>query len=146
MLKIRTRWQKAIPPLSVSIFLLNFIMVENCFAKDMNYKVEVRSDGGYSLEIEITKTNLFSADGFFRKIKNLYVIDLIGKGKDWSYRNQKGLYYSQDEILSKTTDWDFGYAWIDIERMYIYLNLYWVSGPDGMIPSDLNGKYKIMRD
>ncbi len=146
MLSFKKVRNKTSPLMYISIFIMSFIMVSGCFAKDMNYKVTVRSDGGYSLEIDITKMNLFSADGFFQKVKNHYVINLIGKGKDWSYRNQKGFYYGQNEILSNTSGWDFGYAWVNDDRTYLYLNLYWVASPDGIIPSDVNGKYSLTKE
>lgn len=130
----------------ISIFILSLTMAKFCFAKDINYKITDRSDGGYSIALDISKTNVFSADGFFQKIKNHYVLNLIGKGKDWSYRNQKGYYYGLNDISSNTLGWDFGYAWVDADRTHLYLNLYWVSSPDSMIPSDLNGKYSLTKD
>lgn len=70
-------------------------------------------------------------------------MDIIGKGIDWSYRNQNGFYYSQDYIKSGNSAWNFGYAWVDKERRYLYVNLYRVASPDGTTPSDINGKYSL---
>lgn len=131
------------PLMYILVFILNITVINGCFAKDMNYKVTAKSDGGFSLEIDISKTTLFSADGFFQKVNNHYVVNVIGKGKDWSYRNQKGFYYGQNEILSNTPGWDFGYAWVDVDRTYLYLNLFWVASPDGIVPSEVNGKYSL---
>lgn len=130
----------------ISIVLLSFTMVKFGFAKNIDYKVTASPDGGYSIALDISKTNVFSAEGFFQKIKNHYVLNLIGKGKDWSYRNQKGYYYGLNDISSNALGWDFGYAWVNADRTHLYLNLYWVSSPDGMIPSDLNGKYNLTKE
>ncbi len=142
----KTRIMKYIPLLSASILFLNFIIVENCSAKDINYKVSTNPDGGYTMEIEVNKTTLFTADGFLKKENSRYTINLTGKGENWSYRDQKGFFYSPDKISCKTPIWDIGYAWVDTDRKHIYLNLYWVSYPDGMRPSDVNGKYEIVKD
>lgn len=146
MLNLNKRSLKTLPLIYFFIIVINFVMVNMCFAKDINYKIKAESDGGYSLEIDLTKTILFSADGFFQTIKTRHIINLIGKGKDLSNRNHKGFFYGHNEVSSNSFEWDFGYAWVDIERKYLYLNFYWVSEPDGMRPSDLNGKYKITND
>jgi hypothetical protein len=86
-----------------------------------------------------------TAEGFFPKVERSYTIELISQGKDWSFRNQNGFYYPLDQIKSSDKAWDIGYAWIDAERKYIYINFYWVNSPDGLRPSDVNGKYKIDR-
>jgi len=142
----KTRRKKSIPLLSALILLLNLMMAEYCLAMVKNYKITVNTDGGYTLEIDTEKTDIFSADGFLHKEKLHYVIKLIGNGENWSYRSQKGYFYSEHEILSNNRYWDIGYAWVDIERKYIYLNLYWVRYPDGMSSSDVNGKYEIVKD
>jgi len=124
-------------------FLLLYLGISESHAKDINYSVTSTGNGGYSLDIAVSKTIFFSADGLFQKVRTHYSIDLIGKGKDWSYRNQKGYYYSLDDIVADKTNWDIGYAWVDIDRKYIYLNFYWASSPEDLIPSDVNGKYRI---
>jgi hypothetical protein len=144
MLNLEARWQKILRLTCILIFLLSFITVNVCFAKDINYKIEVQSDGGYLLKISLKKIILFSADGFFHKFTNDAEIRLIGKGEDLTYRNHNGYFYNQNNVSGFR--WDFGYAWVDIERKYIYLNFYWLCEPDGMIPSDFNGKYKITND
>jgi len=124
-------------------FLLLHLSISEGHAKDIKYSVTSTGNGGYSLDIAVSKTIFFSADGLFQNVRNHYSIDLIGKGKDWSYKNQKGFYYSLNDIESTQAYWDIGYAWVDIDRKYIYLNFYWVSSPDNLIPSDVNGRYRI---
>lgn len=65
MLRLKKDCLKKMLPIFASIIILNFIMATVCYAKDVNYKIKTESDGGYSLEIHINETILFSADGFF---------------------------------------------------------------------------------
>lgn len=130
------------------IFFIIFITNLHCYAKDMKHTVSLRPDGGYNIDVTISKRHmqLITAEGIFPKeIKN-FKIEIIGKGKNWSYRNQNGFFYGIEQIKCLNNAWDFGYAWVDSERKYLYLNLYWVSSPDSLIPSDVNGKYRLIGD
>jgi hypothetical protein len=142
----RVGWQKKFRITCISTVIVVLFILNTGVADDVIYKIEARPDGGYSLKMDVTKTTIFSADGFSRKVRNHFEIVLLGKGEDWSYRNQKGFYYRQNDVVSSSQCWDFGYAWVDADRTYLYLNLYWVSSPESMIPSDLNGKYRLNRD
>lgn len=109
------------------------------------YSITERSDGGYSVSIVLHKRywKLITAEGIFPSVRYGVTIDLQGEGKDWGYRNQKGYYYGLDEIQSIQGQWDFGYAWLTDDRKYLYLNLFWVRAPDGMMPADVNGRYSL---
>ncbi len=110
-----------------------------------DYAVSVRPDGGYILNITVNKRywTLITPEGVFPKEKLKFVINVMGKGRDWSFRGQEGFYYSLDEITTNMHHWDFGYAWIDSSRKNLYLNLFWVHAPDRMMASDVNGKYAL---
>jgi len=115
-------------------------------SKNIDHKVKERSDGGYTVTLSGTIRHLtpITPEGAFPKQQIYYQIELKGKGKDWSYRNQPGFYYSYpDDIECKTPHWDIGYAWVDQNRQTIYLNLYWLKSPDSLWESDINGTYKI---
>lgn len=127
---------------------LNFFLLgENAMAKEIEYSVSLRSDGGYTLLITCSKRhwNPITAEGFFPKEKEIYKIELIGEGEDWSYRNQNGYYYSLQKIISNKNHWDLGYVWVDLNRKFLYINLFWISSPNKLIESDINGKY-ILRE
>jgi hypothetical protein len=125
--------------------LLIFFFGNISMAQNLEYNISIRPDGGYKLLINYSKRvwQPITAEGFFPKIERSYTIELISKGKDWSFRNQKGFYYPLEKIQSADKAWDIGYAWVDANRKYIYLNLFWVKSPDGLTPSDVNGKYVI---
>ena len=129
---------------------LSSVLVMNgySFAKDVEYSVTERPDGGYTLNITYSKRHWIpiTAEGFFPLEKDNFTIDIIGKGKDYTPRNQKGYYYTQEDVKSIGKLWDFGYAWIDADRKYLYLNLYWVSLPDRIVPSKVNGKYILKKN
>jgi len=131
--------------LTVLCLLAFLIRANDSSAKDVKYSVSRKPDGGYTLNINIVKRHWkpITAEGFFPVERTSYVIDVMGKGRDWTYRAQSGFYYSSAEIKCRHQSWDFGYAWIDSERKYLYLNFYWVSSPDDIIPSDVNGKYRL---
>jgi len=114
-----------------------------CFAQNTKYKIQKRADGGYNIEISYNKQLLypFTVEGAFPKDVRNYSIELIGKGKDWSYKNQRGFYYSKKEIPNMPED--LGYAWVDSKRENIYLNFYAVKSPDKIIPAVINGKYSV---
>ena len=105
--------------------------------------ISKRPDGGYSLQIVMNKRywKLLTAEGVFPSVRQVYVIELIGEGKDWSYRNQPGYYYALSEVKSIQNQWDLGYAWLSADRKYLSINLYWVNSPDDLISSDINGSY-----
>jgi len=128
-----------------SAVALFFLMNSKGIAEDMEYTVLVRPDGGYTLTITKSKRHWkpITAEGIFPKETKNYTIDIIGKGEDWSNRNQNGYYYTFEAIKCNRKAWDFGYAWVDNERKHLYLNLYWVSSPDDYTPSDVNGKYLL---
>lgn len=107
--------------------------------KNVEYSITKNKDGGYSINIV----------GDFRQeysyVKTQFQIQLEGEGTDWSYRAQNGLYYSFDEIkVNGLSHGDEGYAWVNQDKTYVFLNLYWIQSPDDLRPSDLNGKYAIL--
>ena len=113
-------------------------------AQKIEYNVKHRSDGGYAIDIKCTVQHWqpITAEGLFpKKVINM-TVELIGKGTDWSYRNQKGYYYEKKDIQGILGE--IAYAWIDHKREYIYLNFFWVSSPDKLSPSVINGKYRIL--
>ena len=120
-------------------------MSDNSLAKDVQCTVKNRSDGGYTLTITYLKRHWkpITAEGFFPVERKYYVIGIVGSGEDLSYREKNGFYYPLDKIVSEDVAWDLGYAWIDAERKYIYLNLYWISPPDGLTPSGASGRYRL---
>ena len=128
-----------------SVVTLFSLMNSKCIAKDIGYTVLVRPDGGYTLTITKSKRHWkpITAEGIFPKETKNYTIDIIGKGEDWSNRNQHGYYYASEAIKCNRKAWDFGYAWVDNKRKYLYLNLYWASSPDDNTSSDVNGKYLL---
>jgi hypothetical protein len=111
----------------------------------LNHKIEKRDDGGYTLIIDgdIQHMRPITAEGSFPKQELHYVIELKGKGKDWSYRNQPGFHYSYPDTIECKQKWDFGYAWVDQKNEYIYINFYSIKAPDSLRDSEINGKYKI---
>ncbi|MBT0652714.1 hypothetical protein [Geomobilimonas luticola] len=114
--------------------------------RKINHKTEARYDGGYNLTLGGTIQSLMpiTAEGFFPKSPINYKIILKGKGKEWSYRNQPGYFYSfPEDIDAKPQSWDVGYAWVDKNRETIYLNFYWVKSPDSLTESEINGAYKV---
>lgn len=115
-------------------------------AGSKEYTVQARADGGYSIHVTVTIRHWqpITAEGFFPKERLSYTIEIVGGGKDWSYRNQPGYFYSQKDVLCKGGGpWDFGYAWVDTKREYIYLNFFRVSAPDSRTASEVNGRYLI---
>lgn len=140
-------------PASTLVFLViissTFFLTasSNASARSIEYAVSSRPDGGFSVEIVYSKRHWkpITAEGMFPLDKKGYKIEVIGKGEDWTNRNQKGYYYRSDEITSDIKAWDLGYGWIDENRRYLYLNFFWVSSPDGLIPSDINGKYDLRK-
>lgn len=122
----------------------NYVIANSC-NESIKHTVNARQDGGYNLSITCTvrSFNPITAEGFFPKKTSHYKISIPGKGKDLSYKNYNGYYYSVDEISSNHTVWDIGYVWVDKNKENIYLNLYWLSPPDGIKPSEIHGKYSI---
>jgi len=112
---------------------------------DVEYTVSSRPDGGYILHIAYSKRHFFTAEGMFPLEKRNFVVEIKGNGTTWNWANPKGTYYSSDEVTSERQAWDVGYAWMDPERKSLYLNFYWVSPPDGLLPSDVNGKYDLVQ-
>ncbi len=131
------------------LFILTYVFaVESySFAKDIKYSVTERPEGGYTLNISYSKRHWIpiTAEGMFPLEEGNYTIDVIGKGRKKTFWNGslEGYYYTQEDIKSLSTLWNFGYAWIDADREYLYLNLYWASFPDSIVPSKINGKYKL---
>lgn len=114
-------------------------------AKNVQYSIVPRPDGGYTVSILSSKRHWspLTAEGIFPKENATYQIEILGQGKDWSYRNQKGYYYSLAEIKCDRIHWDLGYVWLDSERKTLYFNLFWVSAPDKLIKANINGKYVV---
>jgi hypothetical protein len=128
------------------LFLLTPSCVNLGSYSQFESKVQARDDGGYSISLigHTQHVQPVSAEGFFPKQTVGLQIELIGTGKEWSYRNQPGYFYTYpSSIRSDPELWDMGYAWIDINKEYIYLNFYWVNSPDSLRESRVNGKYKI---
>ena len=73
------------------------------------YFIAERPDEGYSLNIGLSTWywELIAAEGMFPSLRRALTIELTGKGMNWSYRNQKGYYYSLDEIKSSQKE-NFG--------------------------------------
>ena len=114
--------------------------------RKINHKTKVRDDGGFSLTLDGTIQSLMpiTAEGFFPKRQINYKILLRGKGKEWSYRNQSGYFYSfPEDIEAKPQSWDIGYVWVDKNRETIFLNFYWIKSPDSLSDSEVNGSYRI---
>jgi len=131
--------------IAITALLLVFSVSNKSIAEETKYEISPLPNGGYSVDIVLVKRHWkpITAEGFFPIERKTYKFEIIGKGEDWSNRNPKGFYYSTNEIISKRELWDLGYAWVDPLRKYIYFNFYWVSAPDEIIPSDINGKYPI---
>ncbi|HOI72877.1 MAG: hypothetical protein HPY65_16680 [Syntrophaceae bacterium] len=129
----------------VLTFVISFSMSGKSFAKDIQYTVTKRTDGGYTLKIVCKKRiwKPITAEGFFPVQETNHEIDFIGRGEDLSYRARPGYYYSLNKIESKSKSWDLGYAWVDPERKYLYLNLYWIKVPDDLAPINANGRYRL---
>lgn len=131
--------------LAVIVVLLLSAHGAGTTVKRESFSITARPDGGYSLSIVLNKRywKLITAEGIFPSVRQTYTIELTGKGKDWSYRNQSGYYYSSDEIRSIQNQWDLGYAWLSVDRKYLYLNLFWVESPDNLASADVNGRYDM---
>ena len=116
-------------------------------ADNNKYTVTSRGDGGYTLDIFVSKRvwKMITSEGFFPKQEYGCIIEIIGEGQQWTeqVKGIDGYFYSLDKIESKKKYWDIGYAWIDPNRDHLYLNLYWVSAPDKIVPAGVNGKYKL---
>ncbi|NPU83486.1 MAG: hypothetical protein HPY65_03275 [Syntrophaceae bacterium] len=129
----------------VAPLIIVFSMVVNSLAADLQYTVTDRPDGGYTIKIECKKRiwRPITAEGFFPVHRSSYVIEFKGKGVDWTFRNAEGYYYSFQEIVSKDRSWDLGYAWVDLDRKYLYLSLFWAIHPDDVKPHYVNGRYRL---
>jgi hypothetical protein len=128
----------------VSMIKAPYALAHGCNEK-LDYLIEKRPDGGYKLSIKCIERSFkpITSEGFFPKRETFYEVAIVGKGKDLSYRKHDGYYYSIDEVISPSEVWDLGYVWVDKKRENIFLNLYWLSTPDGLTKSKLYGKYKI---
>jgi hypothetical protein len=106
----------------------------------MDYQIQSRNDGGYTIYFKVkntiqTKTVTYPAGE--------YRVELIGKGKDRSLSQLPGIYYSPESITSLTVNWGYGFAFLDNDRKFAYLNLYQITGPDTSEPLFLNGRYPL---
>jgi len=136
--------------LNLIISLCGLIILSSCASlgtySQIDSQVTQRADGGYTLTLK-GQTQIvqpITAEGFFPKQPIYSQIELIGPGKNWKYRNQKGFYYQfPKDIECKNSYWDIGYAWVDEKRENIYLNFYWVNSPSSLKESRINGRYKI---
>ncbi len=128
----------------VFLFALLF-MKDDCMAESKKYSIKKRSDGGYTLSVSYSKRiwKPITAEGIFPKERGSYELHLIGKGEDWSSEGEPGFFYSLGKIESKKTHWEVGFAWVNKDRSIIYLNLFWVSPPNKLMPMAINGEYKI---
>ena len=125
------------------VFLVCVIVFGPGRTVSREYRIAEMPDGGYSLNVVIYKRYLLTADGIFPSVRRTFTIELTGKGKNWDYRNQKGYYYSLDEIKSIQKQWDFGYAWLTDDRKCLYLNFFWVKAPDSVTNADVTGRYQL---
>lgn len=121
------------------------ILAGGCGRSKVIYTVEAEEGGGYVLNIRLRTRHfqLLSSEGMFPVETGTYRIRISGKGKDWSYKGRKGLYYSPSLITSDQQAWDYCYAWVDLNREYLYLNAYWLDPPTRMIPSLVARKYLL---
>jgi len=128
-----------------SLLIITFSMVPITMAMNTEYKISSRTDGGYTLTISYSRRiwKPITPEGFFPKETGHYTLEIVGAGEDWSYKGRQGYYYSLDHIKCKTPHWEVGFVWVDHKREHLYLNLYWVSVPDKLVPMPINGKYII---
>jgi len=138
--------------LIVFILFLSAVLSSSCAHRgiaNFDHTVQNRNDGGYTLSIQGTIRALapITPEGFFPKRDVSYHIELVGEGENLRYRNHPGFYYPfPEKVHSNKQHWDFGYVWVDENKEYIYINLYWLDSPDGLTESDINGKYKVLKD
>ncbi len=130
---------------AIPILLLAALVVLESVAGNSDYQLTSGPDGTYIVNVCFVKRHWepFTAEGFCSVERESYSVEIAGKERLWGRRGQNGYYYSLDEVKCVPESWDLGYAWIDSERKYLYLNFYWVSSPDNIIPSDVNGKYRL---
>ena len=89
-----------------ALILFLFAVCVTCYAgigisKDIKHEIQERLDGGYTIILsgKIRHLSPITAEGAFPKQSIYYQIELKGKGKDWSYRNQPGFYYSYPDNI-----------------------------------------------
>jgi hypothetical protein len=128
-------------------FITLLLMRDTCMAETKQYSVNKRDDGGYTLSISYSKRiwKPITAEGIFPKEEGNYELNLIGAGEDWSKEGEPGFFYSLEKIESKKTHWEVGFAWVNKDRSVVYLNLFWVSPPNKLMPMVINGEYNIDR-
>ncbi len=115
-------------------------------SKDIKNQIQERPDSGYTITLSgnIRHLSPITAEGAFPKEKIYYQIQLEGKGRDRSCKNQPGFYYSYpDNIECKIPHGDRGYASVNKTRKTIYFNFYWVKSPGSLEACVINGSYKI---
>lgn len=131
--------------LSALTFIIVILISSESMASNIKYTITEREDGGYTIIINTSKRllKMITAEGFFPKIEKGYKIELIGNGQDWKHRGYEGYFYSIEKMKSKQIKLDVGYAWVDKERKYLYLNIYFAELPDKIISSEINGMYRL---
>lgn len=133
------------------VYIFAFVMICLLIGFQINQPIVLsrvvsveKTTEGYNLAIVHDRWYAVTPDGSFFKKRNTDRVQLIGEGSDLSYRAQEGMLYSYDQIkVNNFPHADIGYAWINKENSNLYLNLYWVNSPDGIKPSDVNGKYSL---
>ena len=101
------------------------------------YTVSENEDGGYTLNIAIETRYLgFTWDGFFPKQRSAHEIRLVGRG----FNRQL---YKMDKVHGWGDIGDLRWAYVDLEKKEIYINAYDIRSPDSLVPTTLNGCYKI---
>ena len=103
------------------------------------------------IDVTLVKTNTLQYDYIVVYDHDLLTYDAYYIGNynvgenlsNYLYNDDSSFYYDLDDIRHKSKTWDLGYVWVDKEREFIYLNLYWISTPDSLKPSKLHGKYKL---
>ena len=101
------------------------------------YTVSENEDGGYTLNIAIETRYLgFTWDGFFPKQRSTHEIRLVGRG----FNRQL---YKMDKVHGWGDIGDLRWAYVDLEKKEIYINAYDIRSPDSLVPTTLNGCYKI---
>ncbi|MDR2982902.1 MAG: hypothetical protein LBV12_11725 [Puniceicoccales bacterium] len=108
------------------------------------YSITDKPDGGYELDISVKERCWMpiTPEGVFPSRTTSTIVYLDGKGERMSRKDEYGFYYPLEKIrCGGFPRWDFGYAWVNDE--FIYLNLYCTYPPDENYKSSFFGKYRI---
>jgi hypothetical protein len=144
---MRRRIFIAFSAIAILVFWIIIAPITGCSTISRDYTATQLDDGGVSLKIWGTKRYWMplTPEGPFPKQSIHFDVTVVGPGSDWEYRGQDGFYYNLQDIQCTKKHWDLGYAWMDRAREHIHFNLYWVSAPDELTPSDINGQYSTSK-